>query len=84
MKVFQINDCDWYMAPTLEGAIQQAMSDSGLPRDEVCDSPRELSEADMDDLTFTDDEGNRRTFTEELRRRLTAGARTEMFASTEF
>lgn len=84
MKVFKINECDWYMAETLEAAIQQAMEDTGLPRDEAVDNPREEPPNRMQKLIYTDDDGTRRTFQEELARRVAAGAKAEMFASTEY
>lgn len=84
MKVFSINDCDWYMANTLEEAILIAMADTGLPRDEATDDPCELTEAQMNKLMFTDDNGVKRTFAAELQRRIDAGKKCGMFASTEF
>jgi hypothetical protein len=89
MKVFRVNDCEWYMAPTLEEAVQKCMDDCKLPRDEAVDDPRECTPEEMGRLTFMDDVYNpekseRRTFAEELARRIAAGKGTEMFATTEF
>jgi hypothetical protein len=81
MKVFKINKFDFYMAPTLEEAITQAMADSGLSRDEAINEPRECTAEELQRLVYGDDDGNGRTFQEELDRRLAACARTEMFAS---
>lgn len=84
MKVFQLNECDWYMAPTLDEAIEMSTRDSGLPRDEAADDDaRECTPEEMGRLKFRDDDDTVRTFQEELDRRIAAGARTEMFASTE-
>ncbi len=84
LKIFQMNDCDWYVADTLEAAIQQCCEDSGLPRDEATDDPQELSDADLDRLIFNDD-GTTRTFRAELDRLAVLGIhRPQMFASTEY
>lgn len=84
MKVFQLNDYEWYMAPTLEEAIDEAVRLTGLPRDEAADDDAcEVTSEDMQRLRFKEDDGSVRTFAEELTRRISAGAKTELFASTE-
>ncbi len=85
MKVFQMNDCDWYVADTMEAAIQQCCEDSGLPRDEAIDDPQELSDADLDRTIFVDEETGKRTFRAELDRLVAQGIhRPCLFASTEY
>lgn len=84
MKVFRINEYEWYMAPDLETAIATAMKDSGLSRDEAVDEPYELSDADLDRLVFACDDGTHCTFRYELNRRLVADPRPQAFASTEY
>lgn len=83
MKVFKINDYDYYMANSLEEAIQAAMTDSGLSWKEVTDGGAyNISEAGLDKLIFTDDDGTKRTFREELEQRIAAGTtKAELFAS---
>ena len=86
MKVFRINDYEWYMANTLEEAIKLAMDLTGLPADEAAeDDAHEECEAEMNRMKFVDDDGvTRRTFAAELQRRIEAGLPTGPFASTEY
>lgn len=47
--------------------------------------PEVVTDADMDRLKFTDDDGTKRTFREELGRRVAAGDKFPcFFASTEY
>jgi hypothetical protein len=90
MKIFQINDCDWWIGESLEACVQDY-------RDNVEDDPdytedaRELTEEELDRLKFTicdDDErptGEKRTFREQLAAEIAAGGEfPRMFASTEY
>lgn len=85
MKIFKMNDCDWWMAPTLDEAKAAVLAEYG-PKyaDELIVDPVELTEADLDRLKYTQENGSKITFREELANRIKAGAKTEMFASTEF
>lgn len=86
-KIFQMNDCDWWMAPTLEEAVRDVKETYG-DEPEMWEDAHELTEAGLDKMQFTDfdDDGDpiKRSFREELQRRIAAGPKTEMFASTEF
>jgi hypothetical protein len=99
MKVFQMNDCDWWMAPSLTQAIVGYVRHCGctisdnpdaeeLHRFEGAeiDGARELTEAELDSITYHPDEARAvsRTFREELALRVAEGARSEIFATTEF
>lgn len=85
MKVFKLNDCDWYLANSLEEAIEVAMKDTGLPRDEVVDDPYELDEEQMNTVMFDNQDGSKWPFAVELQNMIEAGiARPGMFASTEW
>lgn len=92
MRVFRMNDCDWWMARTLEDAKASYQETLGpVHEEEAFNDPRELTDAELDRLMFCDvDEHDRpmkktrRTFREELQRRIDAGVTVaEMFASTE-
>jgi hypothetical protein len=84
MKVYSVNDFYWYMAPTPAEAITKAMEDAKLQGEECdFDEPAELTSTELEDLTFHADDDDI-TFAEELRRRVAAGPKTEMFATTEF
>lgn len=86
-KVYKLNDCDWYMAETLEQAIEAALNDVCDHDDDYVDDPHELSPEAMESHTFNDWETGElveRTFAEELARRVASGPKAEMFATTEF
>ena len=85
MKVFQMNDCDWYMAESAEEAQVEYGRDYD-PGDPLENQPRELEEYEMNTLTFTDDDGDlTRTFAEELKIRLSGeDVKHGIFASTEY
>jgi len=84
MKVFQMNDCDWYMAENLIQAIDLYSRDYGLDFE---NQPRELEECEMQNLMFTDEDGADlpRSFAEELKIRLAKeNVQPQLFASTEY
>lgn len=90
MRIFEMDDCTWWMAPTLEDAVDDYLKETGQKREEVLgrgEDPHEISGAEYDTLIFVEDEGDgvQRTFREELDRRLAAGdTAAQMFASTEY
>ncbi len=87
MNIFRLNDCDWWMAETLEEAITDFVKDVGMSEEEAIDNPAVLDEEQLESHIFTDhDAANspRRTFKEELQLRIERGAKSEMFASTEY
>lgn len=87
MKVFKLNDYEFFMAETLEQAIAECAKDYGMPEDELTDNPFELSDKDLDEYIFKDDindaNSSQRTFKEELQRRIAAGSGPQVFAVTE-
>lgn len=90
MKIFEMNDCDWWLANTAEEAKADFREIYGShEHDFHPEGPRELTGEELDKLIFSDDlsEPNaaKRTFREELERRLSAGVTSpEPFASTEY
>jgi hypothetical protein len=90
-RVFQMNDCDWWIARSLDEALADYKLQTGYgPGDEEVEDARELTEEQLDSLTFHDSDeddcpnGITRTFREELARRVAEGLDSpEMFASTE-
>lgn len=93
LRVFRLNDCDWWIARTLEEAKVSYQADCGpMADEEAFDEPRELSDAELDRLKFHDrDEADRiirktiRTFREELRQQIHVDPVTpRMFACTEY
>ncbi len=129
MKVFEMNDCDWWLAGTAQEAMEDMCRTYGLREmDSEGSSPRELTDEELDKLIFWDTEDknesnmehwkcdcgamadiecrwtgteyqhhhgypaghipmkniHRRTFREELNRRIEAGvSKPECFACTE-
>ncbi len=90
-RVFQLNDCDWWIARTLEEAIADCKRETGM-EDRDFTEARELTEGELDRLKFIEDrelpkkEWVRRTFREELARRSAAPYEESpgLFASTEY
>lgn len=90
-RVFRMDDCDWWVAHTLEDAKASYQHETGVD-DESIEDARELTDAELDKLHFVDtDEGgypvkdSRCTFREELTRRVSAGlSKPELFACTEY
>jgi hypothetical protein len=91
--IYQLNDCDWYVARTLEEAIACAIEFTGSSREDVLDgshgTPCQLDEEALDRKQFTEtdefeNEIATRPFREELRLRVEAGlSEPEQFATTE-
>lgn len=97
MRVFRMNDCEWWMARTLDEAKQDAAHQWGYPsvlpaeKDEMFDEAHELSDEELARLKFVEDaevprdQWVRRTFREELDRRIAAGeTKPGLFACTEY
>lgn len=90
-RVFQLNDYEWWIARTLEEAIEDSMKQSGCPREEYEDAV-EVSEEGLDRLRFIEDpelpksKWIRRTFREELARRVASEFEPKpgLFACTEY
>lgn len=90
VKIFRMNEYEWWFAPTLEEAIQEAARQTGLDREELVDEDylEELSDEDMDRLIFVheaeeDSSELKVTFREELRSRTSDGQTVGMFAASE-
>lgn len=54
-RVYRVNDCDWYVARSLEEAIACAVKVTELAREDVVDQPRELTDAELTRFDFIDD-----------------------------
>lgn len=93
LRVFRLNDCDWWIARTLEEAKVSYQADCGpMADEEAFDEPRELTDEELDRLKFHDrDDADRiirktiRTFREELRQQIHVDPVTpRQFACTEY
>ena len=86
IKIYQINDCDWVAASSLEEAYTYACKHCDedpdyFDKDEIT----ELTSEDMDRLTFIGDDERKLTFREELRVLIDKKEKMPtFFASTEY
>lgn len=84
MKVWKINDCDWVMASSAEEAKQTLATITEVYEE---DEVRELTDHELDTFHFVDEDEKdspRRTFRQELARRVALNEGPDMFASTEY
>lgn len=54
MKVFRLNDYEWWSGEDLESCVAAAMAQYEVTREEAADDPIEVTEAQMDSLTIDD------------------------------
>lgn len=95
-RVFYMNDCEWWVARSLEEAKVDAAKAWGCSvataeADGMYDDPYELCDAELERLKFVVDrelpekQWKRITFREELERRVAVGMmQPELFACTEY
>lgn len=87
MKIYRINELDYYMANSLNEAVECAAQDTGLQNDEIYDDDFacELTDFDLDNLEYSEELDNgviaHRTFREELEAREQI---PQLFASSEY
>lgn len=88
IRIFALNDCDWYAGADLESCIQDYLEMTSAAREDVIENPHELDDEAMDRLVFVDDTGDttvRRSFREQLDRMIAEGVEfPNFFASTEY
>lgn len=93
LRVFRLNDCEWWLAQTLAIAKADYQRCCGpMPDEEAFDEPHELSDDELCKLHFVDTDDNeapikasRRTFHEELRQQIKSDPITpRLFACTEY
>lgn len=90
-RVFAMNDSDWWMARSLSEATRDYADMIELPIDEL-EEAGELTEAEMESHIYHDEEENseglvfgvKRTFAEELKRRIERDPVSQVFASSEY
>jgi hypothetical protein len=96
-QVYRLNDCEWWLARSLEEAKKDAAECWGFTLEEaeeedLFDDPHALDAHALDTLTFVDhfeDTPVRRTFREELALRVSEGKQKgdlapQLFATTEW
>lgn len=87
LKVFKLNEYEWYCAENLESAIQFAMELTGCSRDEVAEDPSEcdlnnnymLWGEEPEKMTTEEKQLNRITFREAIERYIEEGEKAPFF-----
>ena len=87
MKIFEMNDCEWFVGPSAEDCKAAYFDEFDSELDEL----RELTDDELDTLMFivTDEnevpDGTKRTFREQLAIEIEEGGEfPRLFACTEF
>lgn len=82
LKVYKMNDCDWWMDTDLEAAKKHYL-EFVCDNEDSLDNPRELTESELDTLIFKPDEDDRPecTFREWMS---ILDQKPQFFASTEY
>lgn len=82
MKIFKMNDCDWWMAETIEQAVADYKAFGSIL--DIGDV-RELTDEELDRMRYVDCEtGSKMTFRQHMNELVGAGKASEFFATTEY
>jgi len=90
MKVFKLNDCDWWAGDSLEAVKAAYMAETGLDEDEAFDDARECTEKELAEIQFYigdphEDDVNTISFAERLEYLIKVNTVTPcLFASSEY
>lgn len=88
MKIFKLNEYEWWCAETMTAAILAACQESGLSEDETIDDPYEVGPEELAQTKFFYEDGDRtksRSMAEQLEIDRAAGRRMPyLFACTEY
>lgn len=86
MRVFRMDDLEWWAGESLEACVSEGRAQCG--QDCYPDDPSEqyeLTDEQMQQKTFIDEDGGTCTFAEELARRVAAGEQfPQPFAATDW
>ena len=81
IKIFMVDEYDWYAAETEEDAIKKAMEELELEKDDF-DRNTEVSEEKMNNLIFLEEDEPRKTFRKKLNEMIVAGEKFPCFFAT--
>lgn len=91
VKVFQLNDYDWWAGATLESVKASYLEWTGVSEAEAFDNPQELTDKEMSTLRFREEDEDclpgqeAKTFRQRLNEMVAAGDEFPcFFASTEW
>ena len=85
VKIFRLNDYEWYAGASLEEVTQCAQGfHPDCDEEDFLDDPGEVDAASLERLRYMDEDGSVRSFGEQLERLIVAGeAFPCLFATTE-
>jgi hypothetical protein len=87
IKIYQLNDCDWWADYSLELAIENYLNETGVSYEEGIENPHELSDEEMKTMIHIGDSGlgPRMSFIDRLLLDIEGGCQFPcLFASTEY
>ncbi len=86
LKVFRMNDCDWWMDTDLKSAKENYPKFVEVGPADVLDNPYEMNESQLKSYKYVSEDffGVEYSFLEELQRRQSISNEPDFFASTEF
>jgi len=89
IKIYRLNDYEWYAGETLEECVKFAIDMTGLDEEDVLDGPLEiiepLTQEQMVKTIFVDEDGTKISFTERLQNLIDNGEEfPQFFATTEW
>ncbi len=58
IKIFRLNDCDYYIGKDLDSCKKHYMKETGLDEDEALEEPEELTEGQLKIFMFNNREGD--------------------------
>jgi len=81
IKVFKMNDCDWWAGATLEECV------ADYPDEDTIEEPAELTDEEMNEFIYAEDHycDTQKSFRQKLEEMVKAGEQfPRAFASTEY
>lgn len=85
IKIYSLDDIEWWAGESLEACVQEGRRQCGEDCYPESSDQYELSEEQIQELKFIDEDGSTRTFAEELDRRIAAGETfPQSFAAAEW
>lgn len=85
VKIFRLNDCEWYAGESLEEVTQCAQGfHPDCDEEDFLDDPAEVDAADLARLRYRDEDGSVRSFAAQLEKMIATGETFPcVFATTE-
>ena len=85
MKIVRMDDMEWWIGPSLEACLAAGRAECGADCYPDDGDPYELSEEQLQRLTFVDEDGTERSFADQLAIEVAAGGPfPRMFAAEDY